>query len=144
MTVTIATRPPAAASTDERSIIDRQVPPVMAASRYGTAFPSVSDATRMPSAAPRLVLNQPATIFMPGGYTRASAVPVAKRHATTSTGDGAEVTRALAAAAPKQPMPNTQRGFTRSDRLSSAATRVPATNPPCTAIVSQAAWAVVR
>ena len=71
-------------------------------------------------------------------------MPVAKRQATASTGDGATVTRALAAAAPKQPMPNTQRAFTRSDTLRSAARRVPATKPPCTAIVNQAAWALVR
>ena len=63
---------------------------------------------------------------------------MANRHATASTGDGAVVTSALATAAPTQPMANTHRALMRSARLNSALTSVPATNPPCTAIVSHA------
>ena len=52
---------------------------------------------RMPSAKPRRSRNQPAAIFMPGGYTHASATPVRKRkHDDASAGEPATSTAALA------------------------------------------------
>jgi len=131
-------------SPDDTRITDRHDPSDNAAKRYGNALPSVRLPTRTPSAVPLLALNQPATSFMPVGYTSASALPVAKRQATASTGDGAVAVIAFARAAAMQPAANTQRALTRSARLSIALTSVPATNPPCTAMVSHAAWALSR
>ena len=81
---------------------------------------------------------------MPGGYTSASAAPVTRRSATSTATLPAAASHAFAIAPATQPIQNRRRGFSTSGRLSSAETSVPITNPPCTAIVSQAVSAAVR
>src|SRR6267142_5147770 len=67
--------------------------------RWGLAEPSVSAATRTPIASPLPSLNHPAAIFIPGGYTPASAAPVSSRHVIPSAMLGAAATPSVAAAA---------------------------------------------
>src|SRR6266496_4272686 len=67
--------------------------------RCGAAEPRVSAPTMIPIAQPRPSRNQPATIFIPGGYTPARAAPVTSRHASPTAGPGATATPTVAAAA---------------------------------------------
>src|SRR5213593_1967852 len=60
------------------------------------------------------------------------------------TAPPARTSAALAEAASTQPAANNHRGLTMSGRLSRAESSVPMTNPPCTAIVSQAVSADER
>src|SRR6186713_2879643 len=96
----------------------------------------------MPSAVPRRSRNHPAAIFMPGGYTHASAAPVRNRRAKMAAADGAAMIARLAHAPSTQPAPKSRRALIASARLVTAVTSVPATNPACTAIVSHATIAV--
>ncbi len=135
---------PAAASADEVSMAARHSSPNKVVTRYGTALPSVSAPMSRPSAKPRRVLNQLAAIFMAGGYTAASAMPVARRSAMSDHAPGAATTMALASAPPRAPAHTSLRAETRSAMLTNAAISVPATKPPCTAIVSHAASTLLR
>jgi hypothetical protein len=94
----------------------------------------------MPSARPRPSRNQPAAIFMPGGYTSASDAPVRKRNAMTLAPPGATSTAALVSAPTTDPRNINTRALRTSARFATALTSVPATKPACTAIVSHAAW----
>src|SRR5579859_466178 len=67
--------------------------------RWGLAEPSVSAPTMMPIAVPRPLRNHPAASFIPGGYTPASAAPVARRSTTPIVALGANATPTVAAAA---------------------------------------------
>src|SRR5512145_834327 len=67
--------------------------------RCRLADPNVSAPTRMPIAHPRDSLNHPATIFIPGGYTPASAAPVSKRQPIPTPIPGAAATPSVATAA---------------------------------------------
>src|SRR6266581_2547456 len=67
--------------------------------RCGNAEPSVSAPTSTPMATPRPSRNQPAAIFIPGGYTPASAAPVTIRNAMPADGPGASATPSVASAA---------------------------------------------
>src|SRR3954471_1110797 len=58
--------------------------------------------------------------------------------------DGAKTIAAFAAAPSTHPIPNRRRALIASARLVTAVSSVPTTNPPCTAIVSQARVAVSR
>src|SRR5436309_181587 len=137
--------PPASARPDADSIsVLHGMVAEAAASRWGNADPTVSAPMRMPSAAPRWRSNQPAATFMPGGYTQASAAPVAMRSAMRTAGSPARTSPAFAAAPATQPRANSHRGLMMSGRLSAAERSVPATKPPWTAIVSHAVAAGVR
>ena len=62
---------------------------------------------------------------------------------TTTAADGAKGIAALAIAPATQPSANSRRALIASARFNSALTSVPATNPPCTAIVSHGIPALV-
>src|SRR6516162_806128 len=66
--------------------------------RYGVAFPTVSAPTTVPIARPRLERNQVAAIFIAGGYTPASAIPVANRSASAVEKPSLATTPALTVA----------------------------------------------
>jgi hypothetical protein len=130
--------PPMTDSADELSIsVRHERSAAIQARRWGNAEPSVSAPTTTPSALPRRSRNQPAAIFMPGGYTQASAAPVMKRSATIADASDVYAMAALAVAPARQPAANSRRALKTSARLSSALTSVPATKPPWTATVSQ-------
>jgi hypothetical protein len=137
--VSTTSRPPATASVEAVSIAGRQASPNSVVMRYGTALPSVSAPINSPSAKPRRARNQPAAIFIAGGYTAARPMPVAKRSAITTHGPGASSTAAFAAAPASAPAQMRRGPDTRSAMLMNAPASVPATKPACTAMVSQAA-----
>src|SRR5262245_56741236 len=112
------------------------------ASRWGNADPIVSAPMTTPRAVPRRCWNQPAATFIPGGYTPASAAPVAKRSARTSVVFAARTRSAFAMLPTTHPSANRTRGLMRSARLSNALNSVPATKRRGTAIVSHGltAW----
>src|SRR2546426_988872 len=64
--------------------------------RWGSAEPSVNAPTRTPIASPRPSRYHPATIFIPGGYTPASAAPVSIRSTIPVPGPGANATPRVA------------------------------------------------
>src|SRR5204863_3118577 len=106
-------------------------------SRWGLAEPTVSAPTTTPIASPLPSLNHPAAIFIPGGYTPASAAPVRSRQATPVAKPVEAATPTVAAAA-SAPQPATRRrAEKRSASVKMALTSAPATNPSCTEIVSQ-------
>src|SRR5437660_12537143 len=84
----------------------------------------------------------PATIFIPGGYTPASAAPVSMRRAMPSPGPGANATPRVARPASQAQPAIRRRADQRSESVSSADPSAPATKPSCTEIVSQAPPAV--
>ena len=92
----------------------------------------------MPIAQPRPSRNQPATIFIPGGYTPASAAPVATRRAMPTVGFEALATPTVASAAATADTWTSRRADQRSLRVRTAETSAPRTKPSCTEIVSQA------
>src|SRR5438105_2909019 len=144
-TIASTSAPPTIASDDADSISVRHgIAADAAARRCGNADPTVSAPMSTPSAAPRRFSNQPAAIFIPGGYTHASAAPVQTRSTISSAGPAARTSAAFDAAASTQPIANRRRALITSGRLASADTSVPITNPPCTAIVSHAVSAPVR
>ena len=137
--------PPTIANADAPSIRTRHGTVAEAvARRCGNAEPMVSAPMRTPSAAPRRSANHPAAIFMPGGYTHASEMPVAIRSAIRLNGVGAPTRPALATAPQMQPAAKSRRGLMTSGRFRIADASVPMTNPPWTAIVSHAASPDVR
>src|SRR6266699_7278832 len=85
---TARTRNPAASALAAATLSTRRHASGGAAqrTRWGTAEPSVSAPTRIPIAQPRPSRNQPAAIFMPGGYTPANAAPGATRRAMPTVG----------------------------------------------------------
>ena len=87
------------------------------ASRCRNAEPTVSAPIKTPSAAPRRRSNQPAAIFIPSGYTQASAAPVATCRTMRPTGPSAPTSAALAAAATRQPTANSRRGSMMSRQI---------------------------
>src|SRR5436309_6904768 len=107
--------------------------------RWGSAEPSVNAPTRTPIASPRPSRYHPATIFMPGGYTPASAAPVSIRSAIPAPGPGAHATPTVARPASQAQPATRRRADQRSESVSSADTSAPATKPSCTEIVSHAA-----
>src|SRR2546430_2353337 len=110
--------------------------------RWGSAEPSVNAPTRTPIASPRPSRYHPATIFIPGGYTPASAAPVSIRSAIPVPGPGANATPRVARPARQAQAATSRRADQRSDSVSSADTSAPTTKPSCTEIVSHAAPAV--
>ena len=131
--------PPMTASIEELSISvrhDRSA--ALHDKRCGNAEPRVNAPTTTPSALPRRSRNQPAAIFIPGGYTHASAAPVSRRSAMMVDPSDDQAIAAFAAAPATQPAANSRRALKTSARLSTALISVPATNPPCTAMVSHA------
>src|SRR5262249_49629735 len=65
-------------------------------------------------------------------------MPVQKRSAMMTAEDGAATIAALTIAPTAHPIANKRRALIASATLVTAVSSVPATNPPCTAIVSQA------
>ena len=114
------------------------------ARRCGNADPIVTAPMTVPSAMPRRSRNHPAATFIPGGYTHASAAPVAIRSATSVVGPGATASAALASAPRRHPTLKSLRALSTSGRFRSAEISVPTTNPPWTAIVNHAVCAEVR
>src|SRR5882672_6599598 len=106
--------------------------------RWGTAEPSVSAPTRIPIAQPRPSRNHPAAIFIPGGYTPASAAPVRSRQAIPILIPRENATPSVASAASAADPATNRRADKRSASVKIALTSAPATNPSWTEIVSQA------
>src|SRR6266550_7891242 len=106
--------------------------------RCGLAEPSVSAPTRIPIASPLPSLNHPATIFIPGGYTPASAAPVSSRQAIPIAIPLETATPSVASAASAADPATNRRADKRSASVKIALTSAPATNPSWTEIVSQA------
>ena len=113
--------------------------PGIACTRYGTALPTVSAPTMVPTASPRRARNQVAIIFMAGGYTPASARPVMKRQSSAPDSCSDCNSMALAAAPTSAHAANSARAGTMSATLSTAEMAVPVTKPSCTIVVSHAA-----
>src|SRR5437762_3765610 len=107
--------------------------------RCGAAEPSVRAPTRIPIAHPRPSRNQPAAIFIPGGYTPASAAPVATRNANPLTGPRDIATPSVASAAVRLAAAARRRADQRSLSVSMALTSAPPTKPSCTEMVSHEA-----
>jgi hypothetical protein len=105
--------------------------------RYGVALPIVSAPTMTPIARPRASRNHVAIIFIAGGYTPASSMPVRKRKPSATAKPGATISKAFDTAASRALAANSRRDGIRSPRLSNAASAVPTTNPSCTAVVNQ-------
>ena len=106
--------------------------------RCGLAEPRVRAPTRMPIASPLPSLNHPAAIFIPGGYTLASAAPVSSRQAIPSVMPLDAATPSVAIAASAADPATRRRADRRSANVKIALTSAPATNPSCTEIVSHA------
>ena len=106
--------------------------------RCGLADPSVSAPTRMPIASPRPSLNHPAAIFIPGGYTPASAAPVSNRHTIPIVIPLDNATPRVATAATAADPATSRRAERRSASVKIALTSAPPTKPSWTEIVSQA------
>src|SRR5581483_8658487 len=77
-------------------------------------------------------------IFIPGGYTAASAAPATPRSAIAHTTPGAPATPRVASAATTAPPANNRRADHRSASVNVADTSAPATKPSCTEMVSHA------
>src|SRR5437879_1065359 len=93
----------------------------------------------IPIAKPRPSRNQPATIFIPGGYTPARAAPVTRRSAIPTTRVGAIATPSVASPATTADAWTSRRADQMSLSVSIADTSAPTTKPSCTEMVSQAA-----
>src|SRR5919206_3234324 len=93
-----------AAHADAVSTTGATPAPGSAWTRYGPALPTVRAPTTVPTASPRRARNQVATIFIAGGYTPASASPVAARQASArryaAPGSAGRARRAALATAP--------------------------------------------
>src|SRR5262245_8834962 len=127
------------AIAEATSSVSRQGSVVRPRMRCGVAEPTVSAPTRMPSAIPRPSRNHVAMIFMAGGYAPAIAIPVTKRSTSAGTRlSTASATRALATAPSTALTAMRRRGGQMSGRWVTAAIRVPAMKPSCTARVRPA------
>src|SRR5436190_18268901 len=91
-----------------------------ACTRYGVAFPTVSAPTIVPTARPRLALNQVAIIFIAGGYTPARQKPQANRVATATAKPEAASSAALEQAPSTAAMAKSTRDGSMSARFSTA------------------------
>src|SRR5205809_198061 len=132
--------PPAAAVTAATANTVRHCPAGTAPrTRCGSADPSVSAPTSTPMASPRPSRYQPAAIFIPGGYTPASAAPVSIRSVSPTVGPEASATPTVASPAMSAHPETSRRADHRSDSVSTADTSAPTTKPSCTEIVSHAA-----
>ena len=99
--------------------------------RCGSADPSVSAPTSTPMASPRPSRYQPAAIFIPGGYTPASAAPVSIRSVSPTVGPEASATPTVASPAMSAHPETSRRADHRSDSVSTADTSAPTTKPSC-------------
>src|SRR5262249_6984491 len=108
------------------------------ASKSGRADPRPPAPTPTPSAVPRRSRNQPAAIFIPGGYTQASAAPVQNRSPMMAPAEGATAIAALQQAPNRQPPAKSRLALTASARFVTTVTTVPNTNAARTGIVSHA------
>src|SRR5256886_17353095 len=77
-------------------------------------------------------------IFIPGGYTPASAAPVSIRSAIPVPEPGANATPTVMRPARHAHAATSRRADQRSESVSKADTSAPATKPSCTEIVSHA------
>ena len=137
--------PAASASAAVTSTIGRQDVSSSALTRCGLAEPTVSAPTIRLNASPRCRRVQVAASFSPGGYTPARNAPVKNRNTAPSSGPAAiRAKPAVVSAAPAALSANSRAASKRSGRLRTPLTSVPATNPNCTASVSQAAAPAVR
>src|SRR5262249_56460526 len=100
---------------DEAATSERHGMPVPShASKCGSADPRPTAPTTTPSAVPRRSRNQPAAIFIPGGYTQASAAPVQNRSPMMAPAEGAKAIAALQQAPNRQPHATHSHALTQS------------------------------
>ena len=83
----------------------------------------------MPIANPRPSLNHPAAIFIPGGYTPASAAPVSNRQAIAIVMPLETATPSVAIVASAADPATSRRADRRSANVRIALTSAPPTNP---------------
>src|SRR5689334_16571531 len=126
------------AATDPASTTTFTVALGNACTRYGSALPTVSAPTTVPTAKPRRDLNHVEIIFIAGGYTPARHTPHANRVSTAGRNPSTESSSALKPAPSSALTANSSFDGMMSARFRIAMAAVPATKPSCTLVVSHA------